>query len=176
MAQPFVGQIITVGFNFAPNGWLRCDGSLVPISQYDVLFQLLGTTYGGDGQTTFGLPNLCGRVAVNQGQGPGLSNYILGQMSGSESVTLTTNQIGAHTHSLMASSQVGSSITPGNTMALAQNAQTLLDMYGTVAPNTSLAPSSISISPGNALPHENRQPFQAVNVIICWAGIFPSQN
>ncbi len=174
MAQPFVGQIIAVGFNFAPNGWFLCDGSTVPISQYDVLYNLIGTTYGGDGVSTFALPDLRGRVAVNQGQGPSLSNYLLGQRSGSENVTLTVGQIGSHSHALMASATTGTSITPGSTMALAPNDQTLVKMYGTVAPNTSLAGSSIT-PVGGGQPHENRQPFQVINYIIAWAGIYPSQ-
>jgi microcystin-dependent protein len=175
MAQPFIGQIIAVGFNFAPVGWLLCDGSLHPIAQFDVLFNLIGTTYGGDGTSTFAVPDLRGRVAINQGQGPGLSNYVMGQIAGSENVTLIANQVGAHTHALMASSQVGSTITPGATVALAQNAQTLIEMYGTTAPNTSLAPSAIGIA-GTPGPHENRQPVLTINYIICYQGIYPSQS
>lgn len=175
MAQPFVGQIIAVGFNFAPDGWLLCNGQLLPISQYDVLFNLIGTTYGGDGQSTFAVPNLCGRVAVNQGQGPNLSSYVLGQAAGSESVTLNAGQIGGHSHALMASSLAGTTTTPGTTTALAQNAQPAVEMYDTVAPNTSLAATSITPAGGNQ-PHENRQPYLAINYIIAWAGVFPPHS
>jgi microcystin-dependent protein len=175
MSQPFVGQIIAVGFNFAPDGWLPCNGQLLPISQYDVLFNLIGTTYGGDGQTNFALPNLNGRVAVNQGAGPGLSNYVIGQQGGSESVTLTAGQNGGHAHLLRASSQTGSTNVPGTTVALAQSGQTLVDMYGTGATNTTLSGASIGLAGGNQ-PHENRQPFLTINYIIAWAGIYPSQG
>src|SRR5215831_204073 len=98
MADPFLGEIRMVGFNFAPVGWAFCNGTLVPISQNDALFALIGTTYGGDGQNTFALPNLQSRVPIHQGTGPGLSNYVIGQLAGSESVTLTVSQIPAHTH------------------------------------------------------------------------------
>jgi microcystin-dependent protein len=174
MAQPYLGQIMAVGFNFAPVGWFLCNGQTLPIAQYAALYNLLGTTYGGDGVNTFGLPNLCGRVAVNQGQGPGLSSYVLGQTAGTENVTLTANQVGAHAHPLMASQQSGSTATPGPTVALAQNAQTLVEMYGTVAPNTTLAPASIG-NAGSSQPHENRQPCLTINYIIAWEGVYPSQ-
>jgi len=175
MAQPFVGQIIAVGFNFAPDGWLLCNGQLLPISQYDVLFNLIGTTYGGDGQSTFAVPNLCGRVALSQGQGPNLANYALGQTAGSESVTLSAGQTGGHSHALMAPALAGTTTTPGTTTALAQNAQPAVDMYGTAAPNTSLAVASITPAGGNQ-PHENRQPYLTVNYIIAWAGVYPPQG
>jgi len=175
MAQPFVGQILAVGFNFAPVGWLLCNGQTLPIAQYQVLFQLIGTTYGGDGVNTFALPNLSGRVPVNQGQGPGLSPYVLGQIAGSDSVTLIANQVGAHSHSLWASAQAGSTATPGTTVALAQNAQPLVDIYSAAAPNTTMAGSSIG-NAGGSQPHENRQPLLAINYIIAFEGIFPSQN
>ncbi|HET7881837.1 MAG TPA: tail fiber protein [Acetobacteraceae bacterium] len=175
MAQPYVGQILAVGFNFAPVGWLLCNGQTLPISQYQVLFALIGTTYGGDGVNTFALPNLCGRVAVNQGQGPGLSAYVLGQNAGTESVTLTTGQVGAHGHPLRASSQTGTTATPSSSVALAQNAQSLVNLYGTVTANTTLQPGSIGVS-GGSQSHENRQPALTINYIIAFEGIFPSQN
>jgi microcystin-dependent protein len=175
MSQPYVGQIIAVGFSFAPAGWLACNGQLIPISQYEVLFQLIGTTYGGDGQTTFALPNLCGRAVINQGQGQGLSNYVIGQQSGTEQVALTANQVGSHSHALMASTQTGSTNTPSSSVALAQNAQTLVNEFSTAAPTTTLAPSSISVS-GSSVPHENRQPYLAINYIIAYEGVFPSRG
>ena len=175
MAQPYVGQILAVGFNFAPVGWLQCNGQTLPIAQFDVLFSLIGTTYGGDGVNTFALPNLCGRAAVHQGQGTGLAPYVLGQVAGSESVTLTSGQVGSHAHALMASQQVGSAATPGPTVALSQNAQTLVNLYGTVAANTTLSPGSIGPA-GGSQPHENRQPELTINYIIAFEGIYPSQN
>jgi microcystin-dependent protein len=175
MAQPYIGQIISVGFNFAPVGWMLCQGQTLPIAENQALYALIGTTYGGDGVNTFALPNLCGRVAVNQGQAPGLSPYVMGQSAGAENATLTASQVGSHTHPLMASTQSGSSNTPASTTALAQNAQTEVNMYSSAAPNTTLAPSSIS-SVGNSVPHENRQPFLTINYIIAVDGIFPSQN
>jgi microcystin-dependent protein len=174
--EPFVGQIIPVGFNFAPVGWFLCQGQLVSIAEYTVLFQLIGTTYGGDGAETFGIPDLRGRVPLNQGQGPGLSTYVIGELIGTESVTLTSAQIGAHTHPFMTSSKAATLTTPANTSALGvASSGAGIFVYGAGPSNTSLAPGSIGPS-GGSLPHENRQPFLAVNYIIAWAGIFPSQN
>lgn len=175
MGQPFVGQVLAVGFNFAPVGWLLCDGSTQSISEYEVLYTLIGTTYGGNGTTTFGLPDLRGRSPLNAGQKPGRSTYVMGQMSGSETVTLLSNQVGAHSHRLMASSLTGTTATPSGTTALAQSPQTLVNVYGAGPGNTTLAPSAIGRA-GSSLPHENRQPFIAVNYIICFAGIFPPQS
>jgi microcystin-dependent protein len=175
MAQPYVGQIIAVGFNFAPVGWLLCNGQTVPISEYEALFSLIGTTYGGDGQSTFMLPNLSGRVAIDQGQGPGLFPYTIGESAGNESMSLTPNEIGAHSHALMASPQTGSSATPGSSVALAQNAQSLVQMYGTIAPNTTLAGISIG-NAGTGQLHENRQPYLTINYIIAYQGVFPPFN
>src|SRR3982751_6487214 len=112
MSNPFLGEIRMAGFNFAPRGWAFCAGQLLPISQNDALFALVGTTYGGDGQTTFGMPDLRGRVPINQGQGPGLSNYVMGQMSGTESVTLITAQIPPHSHAINAASGGARSANP----------------------------------------------------------------
>jgi microcystin-dependent protein len=172
MSQPFVGQIIAVGFNFAPVGWALCNGATLSISEYDVLYNLIGTTYGGNGTTTFNLPNLCGRGAVGMGQGSGLSNYVLGQSGGSENVTLTSAQIGPHTHALMGATSVGAS-TPTTTAVLGTPAAE--NIYGTSGATTMLAGSSIGPAPGGGQPHENRQPFQTVNYIIALYGIYPSQ-
>jgi microcystin-dependent protein len=176
MAEPFLGQIIAVGFNFAPIGWKLCDGQLVPIAENQGLFNLIGTTYGGDGQTTFGLPDLRGRVAISQGQATGQPNYTPGQNAGSETVVLTANQTAGHAHTLLASSQKGTTDTPDSTMALAENDQVRVHMYGTVAPNTSLAPASITTTSSSSQPHENRQPYLVINYIIAVEGIYPSQN
>src|SRR5258705_5310213 len=114
MAQPCVGEIRMFAGNFAPTVWMLCEGQLLPISESETLFQLIGTTYGGDGQSTFGLPDLQGRAPLHMGQGPGLSNYIIGQLSGTESVTLTTNQIPSHNHLAMISSNPATSGSPAN--------------------------------------------------------------
>jgi microcystin-dependent protein len=175
MAQPFVGQIIPVGFSFAPVGWLLCNGQTVPIAPYQVLYTLIGTTYGGDGVTTFGLPNLNGTAPLGMGQGQGLSPYVIGQIGGAEGVSLTSNQVGTHNHAAQASAKTGTTATPASTLALGQNAQTLVSMYGAPPTTTSLSPASIGAN-GNSVPHENRQPYLAVNYIIAYAGLFPSQS
>lgn len=179
---PFVGQIILVGFNFAPYGWFLCQGQLIPIDQYETLYTLIGTTYGGDGQTTFAIPDLRGRVPAHQGQWSGGSLYSIGQRLGTEEVTLTSNQVGAHTHQLNTSSKAapaGTGTTPSNTTVLGVSSSgqpnSGIFVYGTSAPNTSLAPNSINPS-GSSLPHENRQPYLALNYVIAWNGIFPSRN
>jgi microcystin-dependent protein len=171
----FVGQIIAVGFNFAPVGWIPCDGRLMPISQYDVLYTLIGTTFGGDGQTTFAVPDLRGRSPVGQGTGPGLSTRFVGEANGTESVTLNSAQIAAHTHTLLAVTATGTLPKPSGTTALATQSNSQVQMYG-AGPNTvTLAPQSVTPAGGN-LPHENRQPFNTVNYIIATEGIFPSRN
>lgn len=180
--QPFIGEIQIFAGNFAPQGWAICDGSLLLIADNDALFNLIGTTYGGDGQTTFGLPDLRGRIPVHQGQGSGLSNYDIGQMAGTETVTLTTAQIPAHFHietlTLPVSSTLGDKDTPVNN-------------YFTVNPSRasefSANPSNATMGPalnisgnsdpsGGNQPHENRMPYLAVNYIISLYGIFPSPN
>jgi microcystin-dependent protein len=180
MADPFVGQIIAVGFDFVPLGWLPCDGALYPIAEYQPLSLLLGTTYGGDGQTTFAVPDLRGRAAVCQGQGPGLSDYALGQTGGAESVTLMADQIGAHGHVMNASKNAGTTDSPvggGQPRSLANITQVGVNMYGKGDPDVTLAPDSIPFTSSDpALPHENRQPLQVINYIICWQGVFPSQG
>ena len=180
MADPFTGQIIAVGFDFVPLGWLPCDGSLHSTSQYTPLFALLGVTYGGDGMSTFAVPDLRGRAAVCQGQGPGQSAYELGQTGGTESVTLMADQIGAHGHVMNASKNAGTTAFPvggGETKSLANITQVEVNMYGKGDPDVTLAPDSIPFSGSTpALPHENRQPLQVINYIICWQGVFPSQG
>jgi microcystin-dependent protein len=172
MSEPFVGQIYLVGFNFAPVGYAFCDGALVPISQNEALFQLLGTTYGGDGQSTFALPDLRSRVPVHQGQGPGLSNYVLGEAAGTEAVTLTLQQIPSHNHVANCSSNSSNTASPvGAIWAKDSGTDT---PYGTPAKKTMLTGA---IGPaGGSQPHENRQPFLAINYIIALNGIFPSQS
>lgn len=173
MSQPFVGQIIAVGFNYAPLGWALCNGQSLPISEYQVLYALIGTTYGGDGQTTFNVPDLRGRAAVGVGQAPGLSPYALGQVSGTESVTLTANQIAPHTHTLRAAAtQTGSTPTAVEVLGTPSTEP----IYGTAGPATSLHPASVGMATGGNLPHDNLQPYQTINYIIALEGIYPPQQ
>jgi microcystin-dependent protein len=169
--QPFIGEIAIVGFNFEPNNWAFCDGRLMAISQNDALFALIGTTYGGDGETTFALPDLRGRVPIHQGSN-GFGNFVIGQTGGEETVTLTINQIPMHEHSI--SGQSG----PGTT-AIATNgvwaAQSQLNVYSSASADTPMNPSSIS-TVGGSQAHDNRSPFLTLNYIISLFGIFPSQN
>lgn len=171
--DPFIGQIIMFAGNFAPQGWAFCDGQLLAIQQNQALFAILGTTYGGNGQTNFALPDLRGRVAVHPGQGPGLSNYALGQSAGSENVTLNVTQMPGHSHAFApgCSSDPPGSNTPVNCVpALNDSVQN----YGTEA-NASQRPSNSS-AVGGSQPHDNIQPYNCVNFIIALQGIFPSRS
>ena len=169
MSQPFLGQLQSFGFSFAPRGWATCSGQIMSIAQNDALFALLGTTYGGDGVTTFGLPDLRSRVPTHFGQGPGLSNYVLGQASGTESVTLLTTQIPAHGHDFNASAAQKLNTSPnGNNVGNAQ-------IYTNAALAAVMDPASLGIA-GGSQPHENRQPLLCINWCIALEGIFPSQN
>ena len=190
--QAFLSTILVWPPNFAPNGWALCAGQLMSISQNTALFSLLGATYGGDGITTFGLPNLQGRVPVGAGQGPGLSLYNLGDNGGVESVTLGINTIPQHSHSatqnlsvsLPAVTTTGTTNQPGPSVAPAaptDAARNPVNIYSNATPNQNLGKPSISgtISiglTGNGLPHENRQPYLAVNYIIALQGFFPSRG
>ena len=181
MATPFVGQIISVGFNWAPEGWLPCDGRLLPIDQYTVLYNLLGTIYGGNGTTNFGLPNLNGRVPLGMGQGQGLSAYVQGQTLGTESVTLTTQNTPPHTHTINFSTSVGTQTSPKGTAPLAVGGNGLGALNGfyhnpPAGPTVPLRPESITANNTGGQPHENRQQFLTLNYIIAWAGIYPSQQ
>lgn len=169
MSQPFVGEIRLFGGNFAPVGWAFCDGQLLPISENDTLFALIGTTYGGDGQATFGLPDLRGRLPLHQGGG-----FIMGESGGTESVTLTPSQIPAHSHALLGTTDNGTTAAPaGNAAASLPEVTTLA--YGTDAPPTTLHPQSIGMA-GGSQPHSNLQPFLCLSFIISLFGIFPQQN
>ena len=166
MSESYVGEIRMFGGNFAPAGWLFCDGQLLPIAEYDALFNLIGTTYGGDGQQTFGLPDLRGRVPIHQNSG-----FTLGEMGGVESVTVTSSQMTGHTHQLTATTSIGNESGPaGNVLAQSSVASAYV---GDVA-DTSLASSAITTT-GGSQPHENMGPFLAVHFIISPFGIFPSQ-
>ena len=167
MSQPFYGQIQPFGFNFAPRGWAMCNGQILPIAQNTALFSLLGTTYGGNGQTTFALPDLRSRVPVHFGQGPGLSNYDLGQQGGGETVTLTAAEMPVHTHGATGSSTFTTK-NPGGKVPAPGGA------YGTPA-DTSMDPAMIQAA-GGSQPHANIQPYLAINWCIALEGIFPSRN
>jgi microcystin-dependent protein len=166
MAQPYVGEIRMFAGNFAPAGWMFCEGQLLPISEYETLFNLIGTTYGGDGQSTFALPDLRGRLPVHTG-----NSYTLAETGGSESTTLTVQQMPVHSHSLLASSQNALSEKAAGSV-LGQT--TTFDLYRVAAANTSLAASSITVT-GGSQPHTNFQPYLCVDFIISLFGIFPSQ-
>ena len=167
--NPFVGEIIMMAGPIVPNGWIPCDGRLLPITQYSVLFNLIGTTFGGDGQSNFAVPDLRGRVPLGIGQGPGLSNYAMGQNGGVESVALTLAQMPAHSHQLLADSTVAVTDRPGNRIP-ARNAAGL-PVYGTTG-NTFMGPA-VGMT-GGGQPHENRQPFLAVQYLIAYLGVFPT--
>jgi microcystin-dependent protein len=177
MAEPFMGQIISVGFNFAPLNWALCNGQLMSISQNDALFTLLGTTYGGDGQSTFGLPNLQGRVPINQGQGPGLNSYALGQMAGTETVTLLPNQLPQHNHFVNTANSAGSTNTPASNTVLSDEGpgSPVVMTYVPFANAQPLTGQTIGQS-GSSLPHDNQQPYLVVNFCIALYGLYPSQN
>lgn len=175
MAQPYVGEIRMFAGNFAPAGWLFCEGQLVSIAENETLFQLIGTTYGGDGQSTFAMPNLASRIPIHMGTGPQGITYQIGEMAGTEQETLTQQQIPAHTHRAQASS-TGQQQSPANAvLATATSAQSGLRIYNSTAPNVALHGSAIS-SVGGSQPHENTQPFLCLNFIISQFGIFPSQT
>lgn len=171
MGTPYVGEIRMFGGNFAPAGWAFCNGQQVPISENDTLFTLIGTTYGGDGQETFCLPDLQGRIPVHAGQGPGISqNYTLGEKGGVESVTLTTQQIPVHTHVPMVQTGAGNQSSPAGGVWAFSN----LSAFNNMPANVSMA-NTIQ-GAGGSQPHENMMPFLAVSFIISLYGVFPQQN
>jgi microcystin-dependent protein len=175
MSDPFIGEIRMFGGNFAPVGWAFCDGSLLAISQNDALFTLIGTTYGGDGQSTFALPDLRGRLPIHMGTGPGLPNYAIGQAAGSETVTLNADQIPTHHHAFAATPNLGTDADPTNhTFARI----TVGDLYSsdTAQPLVAMSPAAVGMSNGGSQPHNNVMPFLCINFIISLFGIFPSQN
>lgn len=171
MANPFVGEIRMFGGNFAPQGWAFCDGSVLPISEYETLFVLVGTTYGGDGQQTFALPDLRGRLPMHQGQVPGAGPHTLGEMGGVEDVTLMVPHLPAHSHQLSASSTAAvATAGPSGVLAASSSAQ----FYGSGQPSSDMAAGAITAQ-GGSQPHSNMAPFQTVSFIISLFGIFPSQ-
>ncbi|HEX3185464.1 MAG TPA: tail fiber protein [Pyrinomonadaceae bacterium] len=172
MPEPYVGEIRMFAGNFAPNGWMFCEGQALPISENEVLFQLIGTTYGGDGEETFNLPNLASRVPIHMGTGPDGNTYQIGEMAGTESVTLTTQQIPVHTHPLFASINVGVANTPSGNIT---SQSVSVKMYVAEQPTAAMNPNAVS-PVGGSQPHENCQPFLCINYIISLFGIFPSQT
>lgn len=169
MAQPYVGEIRLFAGNFAPAGWMFCEGQLLPISENETLFQLIGTTYGGDGESTFALPDLRGRVPVHTGTSSLGTTYVLAETGGVEEVTLTTNQIASHSHPLLASLDVPTMSTPGNNVT----GQAASKIYRSGAPGIALTPQAVA-SVGGSQPHTNFQPYLCVDFIISLFGIFPS--
>ncbi len=194
MSDPFIGQINAFGFNFQPRGWQLCQGQILGIAQNTALFSLLGTTYGGNGQTTFALPDLRGRAIIGQGQGPGLQNYQMGQLAGTESVTLLSSQMPMHTHTLAASSGgakastlAGTESVPGTngavTLAVPSDADTraAVNLYNNdTAPTITLTSSGGAASQtgvtGGSLPFSIMQPYLTLNYSIAIYGIFPSRD
>lgn len=171
MTQPYIGEIQVFGFNFNPRGWAFCNGATLPISQNTALFALLGTTYGGNGQTTFQLPNFAFRAPMEQGAGPGLSPRTLGETGGVQNVTLTPNQMPAHTHGFSASSTAGTVASPlAAVPAPGASGRTPPPRYATAA-NTLMGPSGTA---GGGQPHQNLQPYLGINFCIALQGIFPS--
>ena len=171
--MPYVGEIRMFAGNFPPNGWMFCEGQTLPISENDVLFQLIGTTYGGDGEETFNLPNLASRVPIHMGTGPDGTTYQLGEMAGTEQETLTVQQIPNHTHPLTGTTGTGTETTPGGNL--------LAQTPGGVKPyleqdaDTPMSAQSITAA-GGSQPHENTQPFLCISFIISLFGVFPSQT
>jgi microcystin-dependent protein len=170
MAQPYVGEIRMFAGNFAPAGWMFCDGQLLPISENETLFQLIGTTYGGDGESTFALPNLQSRVPIHMGTGPDGTTYQLAEMAGTEQETLTVQQIPNHTHPFTVSGGTTQGTNPtGNVIGQSTQAT----MYIDDTPNVQMLASTV-IPQGGSQPHENCQPFLCINYIISLFGLFPS--
>lgn len=173
MSNPYFGEIRLFAGNFAPLGWAFCHGQLLAIAENDALFNLIGTTYGGDGQQTFGLPDLRGRVPLHQGNGPGLSPRAIGQQAGTETVTLTATHLPAHSHSLVATSAPASAAAgpAGGVLATAS-----AKVYGSGAPSTPMAATAIAATSGGGQPHQNMAPFLALNYIISLFGLYPQQS
>lgn len=166
----YIGEIRMFAGNYAPQGWAFCDGQLLSIAQYDALFSLIGTTYGGDGINNFALPDLRGRIPVNRGQGPGLSNCYLGAMAGTETVTLTVEQLPAHSHPVAISTTAGTLESPANAFWAAN-----INQYSTSPPNGQMNPEAIT-AVGNNRAHENMMPYLCISFIIALEGFYPDRN
>jgi microcystin-dependent protein len=177
MADPFVGEIRMFGFNFAPRGWAFCNGQLMPISQNTALFSLLGTFYGGDGKSTFALPDLQGSVPIHQGQGAGLSQRVIGESGGEQSVTLLESEMPLHSHMALASNSVTSptSVPTNNVWGALPGRPTPPPIYASVNPNTAMSPSALAPA-GGSQPHNNMSPYLCVNFCIALQGVFPARS
>ena len=169
MPEPMIGEIRMFAGNFPPNGWAFCEGQTIPIAENDVLFQLIGTTYGGDGQETFNLPNLASRVPIHMGTGPDGTTYQIGEQAGTEQETLTVQQIPSHSHPMLVSTNPASSQTPTSNLI---GKSTQVDTFINSQPSDPMAPNAIT-PVGGSQPHENTQPFLCINFIISLFGVFP---
>ncbi len=176
MSEPFIAEIKIFAGDFAPRSWAFCDGQLLPVSQNTALFSIVGTEYGGDGRTTLALPNLQGRTAMHPGRGPGLISRRLGELDGAESITLNPAEMPAHNHSLQGTDAASDSGTPANTSAFSK--PTGVRIYGETSSSASLVPlnSSTASYVGQSTPHENMQPYIAMNFIIALQGLYPSRG
>jgi microcystin-dependent protein len=174
MGTPFIGEIRMFGFGRTPQGWQACDGSLLSISEYEPLYVLLGTTYGGDGQNTFGVPDLRGRLPIHQGQAPGLSNYVLAQRAGTETVTLTELQMPAHTHTAQATTAAATATAPAGLLPGTVNGSLFYASDTTGSTTLAMSGQSTSFAGGNQ-PHDNTMPTLTVQYCIATTGIFPQQ-
>jgi microcystin-dependent protein len=175
--SPFVGQLLLVGFNFPPFQWAFCQGQLMSLSQNTALFSLLGTQYGGDGRSTFGLPDMQGRLAIGAGQGPGLTDYAMGEKGGTESVTVLQTEMAQHNHTVMGYAQFADQPSPTN-QALSEavnSAGSPVGVYATGIPGALMANTAITPA-GNSLPHTNLMPYQALNWIIALNGVYPARG
>ena len=180
MADPFVAEIRIFPFNFAPSGWAMCNGQLLPLSQNTALFSLLGTTYGGDGKSTFALPNMQGNAPMHPGQGQGLSLRDLGEMSGSETITLLESEIPVHTHAVQATAANANTDTPGGAVLGRgnfgfQGNTGAVALYSNDAPDTNMSFQAMSLA-GGSLPHNNMQPYLTLNFCIALQGVFPPRG
>ena len=170
---PYVGEIKPIPWTFAPAGWLMCNGQVVPIASYETLFFLIGTTYGGDGQTTFGIPDLRGRAPMHSGQGPGLTARLVGEKAGAEAVSLIASQIPAHAHPARADSANGNGAAPGGRVPARDPAGAL--HYAATSPGMPMAAEAIG-STGAGQPHQNMQPYLTINYCIAFDGVYPSPS
>ena len=173
MSDPYIGEIRMFGGSFAPAGWAFCQGQLMPISENDALFTLIGTTYGGDGQETFALPDLQGRIPLHAGQGPGITqNYVLGENAGVETVTITAQSTPIHNHAVLGTNAIGSEANAANNFLASSFS---INVYGVYTPTNPFAATSLTPT-GGSQPHENMMPYLCITFIISLFGIFPSQN